>query len=125
MKKLIKNDLNEALGQMDTVGQSHESLLGDASGRLTAENREKVIDYAVWLAAEDTHNNSISSHEETSEYIDAAMQNSIIKGRVVRIFAPFHYDTSALGTFTFGQRIFFLLLFFALWFALILLREET
>jgi cellulose synthase/poly-beta-1,6-N-acetylglucosamine synthase-like glycosyltransferase len=125
MKKLIKKDLSEALGQINTVGQSHEGLLGDASGRLTAENREKVIDYAVWLAAEDTHNNSISSHEETSEYIDAAMQNSIVNGRVVRTFAPFHYETSALRTFTVGQRIFLLLLFLAIVTGLILFPIGT
>lgn len=126
MKKVMyrKNSLHEASDGENVVGQNHERLLGDAAGRLTAEDREKVIDYAVWLAAENVHNNSISSHEETSEYIDAAMQNSIVKGQVVRTFAPFHYETSALRTFTVGQRGFFALLFLAIVVGLIFFHVE-
>jgi cellulose synthase/poly-beta-1,6-N-acetylglucosamine synthase-like glycosyltransferase len=124
MKKMRRKDLNGASGRINTVGQSHESLLSGASSRLTAEDREKVIDYAAWLAAENTHNNSISSHEETSEYIEAAMQNSIVRGRVVRTFAPFHYGASALSTFTIGQRIFFVLLFLGIATGLYFFRVE-
>jgi cellulose synthase/poly-beta-1,6-N-acetylglucosamine synthase-like glycosyltransferase len=115
MKKSIyrKNDMNEASDETETVRQTH-SLLGNASSQLTAEDREKVIDYAAWLAAEDTHNNSISFHEETSEYIDAAMRESIVKGHPIRTFAPFHNETSAFKTFTVGQIVFFALLLLTL-----------
>ena len=98
---------------------------GSAVGAIrsqTAENWEKVRDYAVWLAAENTHNNSMSFHEETSAYIDAAMRESMVRGRPVRIFAPFHYETSALRTFTIGQRIFFALLLVAFVIGLILFQ---
>ena len=80
---------------------------------LIGENKEQVTYYTAWLAAESKYNNTVSYRDETSEYVDQAMQTVMVKKRVIRTFAPFKYASSALQTFTLGQTIFLLLLLVA------------
>src|SRR5436305_1316310 len=97
VRNILASAKNKVNGSSATpIEQSYNRLPSEASvgarlvPALTAENSEMVRDYTTWLLAEETNNNSISFHEETYAYIDAAIQKSTIKGRAVRTFAPFH-----------------------------------
>lgn len=84
-------------------------VLHGSAVRINRSKMKKVIGYAKWLMEEETQNNNMSLHEETNEYIDAALQETTIQGRRVRTFAPFDTKTSAFKTFTVGQVVFFTL----------------
>jgi cellulose synthase/poly-beta-1,6-N-acetylglucosamine synthase-like glycosyltransferase len=108
---IIQYIMQKWADQKDKTGQqaySHQN--SPMPIQLTAENKEQVVRYTAWLTAEDYYNNTVSFHEETSEYVDAAMKSTTMKNNVVRTFAPFQSGFSALKTFTTGQVVFLLLL---------------
>jgi len=90
-----------------------------------AEESAQIERYTAWLEAEEKYNNTVSYYrEETSEYVDAAMQTVMVKNRAVKIYAPFKQELSSIRTFTFGQTIFFLFLISLCVFGLIVFKEN-
>ncbi len=65
--------------------------------------REQIGKYKAWLVSDAERNSILNDQKKIKAYQDESLQSTTINNQEIRLFAPFHHESSALQTFTRGQ----------------------